>query len=231
MGHDGPDAGTGSTPIGRWIPNIVNDPTYSGTIKNDLKAVPTVSLVMPWNNWFGGGGEGIYIAGSNLERQGSMEFFTADGSEEFQIDGALEIWAARATTAGRMTSCRFAARSRRRSGRASWTRRLLRTRAPRLSSTHLIFDAVFNWSWAYGGTSDLPYQRTQAKYIQDQFVADLQQKMGGARAARPIRAALHQRAVLGHVLPARTARLQLCRGVSGRRQGRLRRHQAQLERR
>ncbi|HMO83919.1 MAG TPA: hypothetical protein PKC18_03260, partial [Lacipirellulaceae bacterium] len=55
-------------------PDVVNNPLYSGTIKNDLQAVPTVSLVMPWNDWFGGGGQGIFLhnglAGTAIARPG-----------------------------------------------------------------------------------------------------------------------------------------------------------------
>src|SRR5262249_327283 len=50
-GHAGPD----------WAmdPDVVNNPAYSGEIKNDLKAIPSVSLVMPWSDWFGPSPQGI----------------------------------------------------------------------------------------------------------------------------------------------------------------------------
>src|SRR5262249_26462461 len=40
-GHSGPDWNMDQT--------VVTNPTYSGQIVNDLKAVPTMSLVMPWS--------------------------------------------------------------------------------------------------------------------------------------------------------------------------------------
>jgi hypothetical protein len=87
--------------------DVVNNPLYAGTIKDDLKAVPTVSLVMPWNDWFAGGGVGIYPTEAEIDRAVSMEYFTGDGSQAFQIDGGIESKAARATTAGRWTNRRW----------------------------------------------------------------------------------------------------------------------------
>ena len=65
-----PYAGWGkNTPPGPFVPdwevdpNVVNNPLYSGTIKNDLQAVSTVSLVLPWNDWFGAGGQGDLYPG------------------------------------------------------------------------------------------------------------------------------------------------------------------------
>jgi hypothetical protein len=37
-------------------PDVVNDPAYSGTIRNDLKAIPTLSLVMNPADLFGANG-------------------------------------------------------------------------------------------------------------------------------------------------------------------------------
>ena len=95
-GHAGPD----------WEmdPEVVNNPAYSGTIINDLKSVPTMSLVMPWTDWFGP--SGIYIAGSGIERAASAELINADGSEGFQINSAVEFKAAAAISGGKTTSYR-----------------------------------------------------------------------------------------------------------------------------
>ena len=67
---------TATVPTGRWIPTSSTTRPMPSTIKDDLKAVPTVSLVMPWNDWFGGGGQGIYPIEAEIERAVSMEYFT-----------------------------------------------------------------------------------------------------------------------------------------------------------
>ena len=48
-GHAGPDYAMDQ--------EIVNDPRYSGTIIDDLKSIPTLSLVLDLNDWFGPGGQ------------------------------------------------------------------------------------------------------------------------------------------------------------------------------
>jgi len=79
-------------------PNIVNSSSYSGTIKNDLKAIPTLSIVAPVYEFFGtgfywkGGGGG----GQNtLEVGVSAELIYADGRAGFQIDAGMKThsWA------------------------------------------------------------------------------------------------------------------------------------------
>ena len=47
-------------------PDVANDPLYAGTIRDDLKSLPALSLVMDRNDWFGTGGQGIYVAGKGL---------------------------------------------------------------------------------------------------------------------------------------------------------------------
>jgi hypothetical protein len=60
---------------GEYGPDYEMDPqvvsAYSGTIKDDLKAVPTLSLVMNRDNWLGS--DGIYLEGELEERACSAE--------------------------------------------------------------------------------------------------------------------------------------------------------------
>ncbi len=71
-------------------PQVVNDPLYSGTIKNDLKSIPTFSIVMniaDWVNIYSNpGADGI----AN-ERQCSLELLYPDDTEGFQINCGLRI--------------------------------------------------------------------------------------------------------------------------------------------
>ena len=79
-------------------PDVVNNAAYSQTIKDDLKAVPTVSLVTDVDSWFSQS-DGIYANpdwedryDEEAERPVSVEFF--DHSEipgQFQIDAVVRI--------------------------------------------------------------------------------------------------------------------------------------------
>ncbi|MBN1674211.1 MAG: chitobiase/beta-hexosaminidase C-terminal domain-containing protein, partial [Kiritimatiellae bacterium] len=77
-------------------PNVVNDSLYSSRIKNDLKAIPSLSLVVPKDVMFGSGTRvglysfGGYYGGQNtLEVECSAELITP-GRSGFQIDCGLK---------------------------------------------------------------------------------------------------------------------------------------------
>jgi len=65
-----------------------------GTIKNDLKAIPTFSLVMNVNDLFNPS-TGIYVNpggdGEPWERPGSVELIYPDGTDGFQIDAGVRL--------------------------------------------------------------------------------------------------------------------------------------------
>jgi len=75
-------------------PDVVNDPAYSATIQDDLKAVPAVSLVLDLNSLFNTS-TGIYANpgqdGIDWERPTSAELIYPDGTDGFQIDAGLRI--------------------------------------------------------------------------------------------------------------------------------------------
>ncbi|MHC4097913.1 MAG: lamin tail domain-containing protein [Planctomycetota bacterium] len=74
---------------------IVNNPLYAGTLKSDLKAIPTMSLVMDLNDLFDSE-TGIYAnpygEGVAWERPGSIELLNPDGSEGFRLDCGVRIY-------------------------------------------------------------------------------------------------------------------------------------------
>ena len=72
-------------------PKIVNAPNYRDSMVESLKAIPSLSLVMARDDWFGENGRGIYIQGQNDERAVSAELLLADGSPGFQIDCTVMI--------------------------------------------------------------------------------------------------------------------------------------------
>ena len=70
-------------------PDVVDDPRYSGTIADDLKSLPTLSIVMDVDDMFGGGG--IYAnPRSGIEKATSVELIHPDGTEGFQVNAAVK---------------------------------------------------------------------------------------------------------------------------------------------
>jgi len=96
---------TGTPPPGwpaNWSPNttdygmdpdVVNNPLYGATIKNDLQTIPTLSIVTELSNLFGG--SGLYsnpsMSGIAWERPASLELINPDGSTGFQINAGLRL--------------------------------------------------------------------------------------------------------------------------------------------
>jgi hypothetical protein len=174
-----------ANPVPDWEvdPNIVNHPTYSGTIKNDLQAVSTVSLVLPWNDWFGAGGQGIYIQGTSIERTGSFELFNASGSEDYESVAIMEIQGGGAggTSADRWKAdklsiqVKFKQPGPTKLNAPLFTNPMLDEGAATSFDT-FVLDAVLNYSWHHRDSAE---QRNNAKFIQDQVVADFHNLMGG----------------------------------------------------
>ena len=75
-------------------PNVVNNPAYSGTIVNDLKTLPSYSLVTDLGNLFDPT-TGIYAnpGGDTIawERPASLELIYPDGRAGFQVDAGIRI--------------------------------------------------------------------------------------------------------------------------------------------
>lgn len=94
---------TGQAPPGwpgSWGGNEVNYgmnqtvvDSYLTTIKDDLQAIPSMSIVMNLNDLFGS--QGIYSnpggQGINWERETSLELINPDGSEGFQVNAGIRV--------------------------------------------------------------------------------------------------------------------------------------------
>ncbi len=67
---------------------------YAATIKDDLKSIPTMSVVMDVNDLFGPGG--IYsnprLGGVTWEKPGSVELIFPSGSEDYQANCGVRIY-------------------------------------------------------------------------------------------------------------------------------------------
>lgn len=72
-------------------PNIVNHPVYAATISNDLRVIPTLSLVSSHEE-FWSSTIGIY-PDANLDREVSVsaELFQGDNTSQFQINSAIQM--------------------------------------------------------------------------------------------------------------------------------------------
>lgn len=75
-------------------PDVVNDPRYSGTIKDDLRSLPAFSVVLKLSDLFDST-TGIYAnpgqEGRAWERPCSVELINQDGTPGFQIDAGIRI--------------------------------------------------------------------------------------------------------------------------------------------
>ena len=75
-------------------PDVVNNATYSGTIQNDLKSLPTFSIVTDLPNLFDTA-TGIYVNPSGdtavWERPASLELINPDGTVGFQANCGLRL--------------------------------------------------------------------------------------------------------------------------------------------
>ncbi|MBN1780338.1 lamin tail domain-containing protein [bacterium] len=107
----GPYAAINGTAIADYEmdPEIVQDPVYGPQMKDALLSLPALCLVTDKDNLFSHSTDsltgGIYIytrapdvnpnhpsaLGDGWERPVSVEFFTRDGSEEFQIDAGIRL--------------------------------------------------------------------------------------------------------------------------------------------
>ena len=74
-------------------PGIVNHPSYAPTIQNDLKAVPTISLVIDNADMFGPHGIHTNFEGRGIEweRPVSIELIDPNGQEGFQVNAGIRI--------------------------------------------------------------------------------------------------------------------------------------------
>jgi hypothetical protein len=85
----------GSTVVDYEVdPDVVNDPTYSGEFKDDLKKNPSVSIVIANDDFFGAS-KGIYantqMHGLAWEKPASIEWIDPVKGEDFQVNAGLRV--------------------------------------------------------------------------------------------------------------------------------------------
>ena len=170
-------------------PQVINNVRYRNTIKDDLKSIPTLSLVMDVDDWFKSGGQGIYIRGERIERAVSAELIFPDGREGFQINCSVMIVGGSSVNRWKMDKLSMRLKFKSEFGTSKLRFPVFGEDVTDEFDT-LVVDARMNNSWGYGGgvmlpnnsrpwISGRPTQREVAQYTRDQFVADIQNAMGG----------------------------------------------------
>lgn len=161
-------------------PEVVNDPRYRDTIRDDLRSLPILSLSMaPDDLW--DESTGIYSnpvrEGITWERPVSVELFDARGQTEFQIDAGIRIHGGfgRRPSATAKHSFRLFFRNEYGAGRLDYP-----WFGPERADAHdtIVLRANYNYSWARG---DRGGAQTGKDYtmITDRWAAIAQQDMGG----------------------------------------------------
>jgi len=159
---------------------------YANSIRDDLKAVPTISLVMNKDDWFGS--KGIYINQSQdgTERVASMEFIDPNGAQGLQVNCAIAMQggvSGGGTSLDRWKTFKLSMRPRFKAqtddgsptgGPGKLDFRLFPD-SPVDRYNTVVLDSVLNHSWLHPDSG----QRNTALYIQDQYIADLHNAMGG----------------------------------------------------
>ncbi len=171
-----------------WQPGVGADYAVDSTVASEaelkaaLRAVPTVSLVMPVDDWFDNDTDpavgGIYAnstiaRGIEWERQGSAEFFDFAHGEEAQVTAGIRIYG----NASRLTSRpkhNLRLVFRREYGASKLELPVFEGDDAPESINGLLLRGQNGDSWIHpNGT-----QRTEALYIRDQFARSLHARMG-----------------------------------------------------
>ncbi|MDA8968921.1 CotH kinase family protein [Akkermansiaceae bacterium] len=162
--------------------DVVDDPSYSGEIRNDLKSIPTISLSMPDSSLFGG--SGIYdnsnSSGVAWERQGSVEFVYPDGRDDKQLMCGVRMQGG----VGRRSQFpkhSFRLLFKRQYGDTKLRFPLFQDALEDAEGAVETFDSIilragFNNTWHRNVTSE----EERAQYLRDQFIHNSQLAMGHA---------------------------------------------------
>ncbi len=159
---------------------------YARTIIDDLKSAPSISLVMDTDDWFGS--RGIYINQSQdgTERVCSIEYIDPNTEDEFQANCAMAMQggvSGGGTSLQRWKSFKLSMRprfktqtdDRKATGGPPKLNFKLFADSPVDCHNTFVLDGVLNHSWLHPSSG----QTNTALYVQDQYVADLHNAMGG----------------------------------------------------
>jgi hypothetical protein len=170
-------------------PDVVGDKDkfgglYAKTFTDDLKTGPTISLVMPLDDWFGPAGIYIHESLDGTERACSLEWIDPNGQGGFQIDCALAMQGGvhgGGTTLDRWKTFKLSMRPRFKTtldngeptGGPSELNYRVFPDSPIMHYDTFVIDALLANGWNHSGQHKTP------NYLEDQFTADLHNAMGG----------------------------------------------------
>ncbi|MCU0917378.1 MAG: lamin tail domain-containing protein [Planctomycetes bacterium] len=178
-------------------PQVYNDPAYAALMDDALLAIPTLSLVTNKDNFFGTTNDpqtgGIYIytghsstGGRDWERPVSVEFFTPDGSRQFQADCGIRIQGGESRNPPKCPKHSLGLRFRNEYGPGRLDFPLFED-SPVESFDSLQLRGFFNNAWTHWDAN----QRLRTQYIRDQWMHDSLHDMGNADAGRGLYAHLY----------------------------------------
>ena len=204
-GHDKEDADSTSgynlDDESDWAmdPDIVTG--NEAAVKEALLSIPTMSIVMDWDDLFGGTPQpgtfpgsgtvapvpqGIYVMGRSDERGSSLEYINPDlANDQFQIDAAIEIQGHSSPTRWNTDKLSFQVKFKAPFGPTELNYPLFADSLDGQNAATefdtIILDAMFNYSWTHANST---VQANYARFVTDQVAADLQNlASGGADAA------------------------------------------------
>ncbi len=162
-GHSGPD----------WEmdPRVIEASEMPGDKESIFETLPTFSVSMDWNNWFGVGG--IYLAGENIEKEVSVEYIPLD-KEGFAVRSHIEIFGGTSVNRWKVDKLSFRLTFREETGYSKLKYKLFDD-SPLESFQRVILDAAHNNTF-FAVTEA---QRKRSHYARDQFAADLHNAIGG----------------------------------------------------
>ncbi|QDV72312.1 lamin tail domain-containing protein [Botrimarina mediterranea] len=174
-------------------PDVVNG--NQAALKDALKSIPTVSLVMNWDDLFGGTPQpgtfpagsnvapqpqGIYIHGSSNERGASFEYFDPNSAgDQFQTDVGVETQGHSSTLRWNSDKLSMQVKFKFPYGPTELNYPVFADAVFGEGATTefdtLILDAMFNYAWHHAN----PIQRDYARFVTDQAISDLQNLASG----------------------------------------------------
>ena len=166
--------------------DVVNDPRYVNTIKEDMRSIPTLAVSLDPEDLFSSTPiqidadnnviqtRGIYPIGKGFERAASAELILSNGSTGFQIDCSLEIQGATSTDRWKTDKLSMRLKFKPPYGPPELDYPLFGDEATDNINT-IILDATNQQSWTHPNYD----QQLRAQYIRDQLVGDLQNAAGG----------------------------------------------------
>lgn len=148
---------------------------YALQIEDSLKAIPTISLTLDSDDFFGTNGIYANVGGRGVdwERATSAELIFPDGSDGFQVDAGLRVHGAASRNLSKKNALRLLFKSE--YGDTKLRYPLFGDEGADKFDT-IVLRPHFNDGWGWGGAGDDPL------FIRDQWFRDTQAAMGHASA-------------------------------------------------